>query len=83
MDTRDLFPHEILQDAIGKSCAKSEFSIKMLVILSFLGGGYVGFGYLALPTRHQRPFLPNGTSGRSIGRICVPYRTDLYLNRRR
>lgn len=47
MDTRDLFPHEILQDAIGKSCAKSEFSIKMLVILSFLGGGYVGFGYLA------------------------------------
>ncbi|WP_448978632.1 formate/nitrite transporter family protein [Neisseria sp.] len=47
MDTRDLYPHEILQEAIGKSCAKSEFSIKMLVILSFLGGGYVGFGYLA------------------------------------
>ena len=39
MDTRDLYPHEILQEAIGKSCAKSEFSIKMLVILSFLGGG--------------------------------------------
>ena len=47
MNTRDLYPHEILQEAIGKSCAKSEFSIKMLVILSFLGGGYVGFGYLA------------------------------------
>ena len=47
MDTRDLYPHEILQEAIGKSCAKSDFSIKMLVILSFLGGGYVGFGYLA------------------------------------
>ncbi|EEZ71649.1 formate/nitrite transporter family protein [Neisseria cinerea] len=47
MDTRDLYPHEILQDAINKSRAKSNFSVKMLLILSFLGGGYVGFGYLA------------------------------------
>ena len=47
MDTRDLYPHEILQDAINKSQAKSNFSVKMLLILSFLGGGYVGFGYLA------------------------------------
>lgn len=44
---RDFFPHEILQDAIGKSFAKSNSSLKMLAILSFLGGGYVGFGYLA------------------------------------
>lgn len=47
MDMRDLYPHEILQDAINKSRAKSNFSVKMLLILSFLGGGYVGFGYLA------------------------------------
>ncbi len=47
MDSRDLYPHEILQDAIEKSHAKSDFSLKMLLILSFLGGGYVGFGYLA------------------------------------
>ena len=47
MDTRDLYPHEILQDAINKSRAKSNFSVKMLLILSFLGGGYVGFGYLS------------------------------------
>ena len=47
MQQRDLYPHEILQDTINKSCAKSDFSIKMLAILSFLGGGYVGFGYLA------------------------------------
>ena len=50
MDTRDLYPHEILQEAIGKSCAKSEFSIKMLVILSFLGGA------------SSVAFLPNGTA---------------------
>lgn len=47
MEARDLYPHEILQDAISKSHAKSNFSVKMLLILSFLGGGYVGFGYLA------------------------------------
>lgn len=44
---RDLFPHEILQDAIVKSTAKSNAGVKMLSILSFLGGAYVGFGYLA------------------------------------
>lgn len=44
---RDLYPHEILEDTIQKSCAKSNSSTKMLAILSFLGGGYVGFGYLA------------------------------------
>ena len=47
METRDLYPHEILQDTINKSCAKSNAGINMLAILSFLGGGYVGFGYLA------------------------------------
>ncbi|WLF82923.1 formate/nitrite transporter family protein [Moraxella sp. ZY210820] len=44
---RDFFPHEILQDAINKSTAKSNASFKSLSILSFLGGAYVGFGYLA------------------------------------
>ncbi|HFC8542241.1 formate/nitrite transporter family protein [Neisseria weaveri] len=47
MQERDFFPHEILEDAIKRSCAKSESSTKMLLILSFLGGSYVGFGYLA------------------------------------
>ncbi len=46
-DNRDFFPHEILQDTIIKSQNKSMASVKMLSILSFLGGGYVGFGYLA------------------------------------
>ncbi|STO54027.1 formate/nitrate transporter. formate/nitrate transporter [Canicola haemoglobinophilus] len=47
MQNRDLYPFEILQEVIDKSSAKSNSSIKMLAILSFLGGGYVGFGYLA------------------------------------
>lgn len=47
MHNRDLYPHEILQDVIDKSQAKSNASLKMLAILSFLGGGYVGFGYIA------------------------------------
>ncbi len=50
MDMRDLYPHEILQDAINKSRAKSNFSVKMLLILSFLGGGSgVAFGCLRFP----------------------------------
>lgn len=47
MQHRDLYPHEILQDIIGKSYDKSLGSIKTLGILSFLGGGYVSFGYIA------------------------------------
>lgn len=47
MHNRDLYPYEILQDVIDKSHAKSQASLKMLAILSFLGGGYVGFGYIA------------------------------------
>ena len=44
---RDFYPHEILQDSLQKAQAKSGSSLKTLAILSFLGGGYVGFGYLA------------------------------------
>ena len=44
---RDFYPHEILQDSLQKAQAKSSSSLKTLAILSFLGGGYVGFGYLA------------------------------------
>lgn len=44
---RDLYPHEILQEIINKTESKANASVKMLAILSFLGGGYVGFGYLA------------------------------------
>ena len=47
MQHRDLYPHEILQDVIEKSYAKSEGRLKTLAILSFLGGGYVSFGYMA------------------------------------
>lgn len=47
MDTRDLYPHEILQDTINKSHSKANADVRMLAILSVLGGGYVGFGYLA------------------------------------
>jgi len=39
MQQRDLYPHEILQDVIDKSYAKSIGSVKTLAILSFLGGG--------------------------------------------
>lgn len=35
---RDLYPHEILQDVIDKSYAKSQGKFKTLLILSFLGG---------------------------------------------
>ncbi|NBI13825.1 formate/nitrite transporter family protein [[Haemophilus] felis] len=47
MAFRDLYPHEILQDVLDKSYAKSRASFKNLFILSFLGGGYVSFGYIA------------------------------------
>ena len=47
MQHRDLYPHEILQDVIDKSYTKSEGHLKTLAILSFLGGGYVSFGYMA------------------------------------
>ena len=47
MQNRDFYPHEILQDAIAKGCNKANTSLKTLSILSFLGGAYVGFGYLA------------------------------------
>ena len=47
MQHRDLYPHEILQDVIDKSYAKSQGHLKTLAILSFLGGGYVSFGYMA------------------------------------
>ena len=39
MQHRDLYPHEILQDVIDKSYAKSQGHLKSLSILSFLGGG--------------------------------------------
>ncbi len=35
MQHRDLYPHEILQDVIDKSYAKSEGHLKTLTILSF------------------------------------------------
>ena len=47
MALRDLYPQEILQVVLDKSCAKAQSSIPTLAILSVLAGGYIGFGYLA------------------------------------
>ena len=47
MQHRDLYPHEILQDVIDKSYAKSQGTSKNTVYFKFLGGGYVSFGYMA------------------------------------
>ena len=47
MASRDLYPQEILQVVLDKSCAKAQSSIPTLAILSILAGGYIGFGYLA------------------------------------
>ena len=47
MASRDLYPQEILQVVLDKSCAKAQSSIPTLAILSVLAGGYIGFGYLA------------------------------------
>ena len=47
MQHRDLYPHEILQDVIDKSYAKSQGHLKTLSILRFLGGGNVSFGNMA------------------------------------
>ena len=81
MDTRDLYPHEILQEAIGKSCAKSEFSIKMLVILSFFRRRLCRLRLSCLPARHQRHSGRMERPGRPFRCVRVPDCTDLYLNR--
>lgn len=47
MASRDLYPQEILQVVLDKSCAKAQSSIPTLAVLSVLAGGYIGFGYLA------------------------------------
>ena len=62
MDTRDLYPHEILQEAIGKSCAKSEFSIKMLVILSFFRAAVMSASAILPACASSAAFRPNGTA---------------------
>ena len=79
MQHRDLYPHEILQDVIDKSYAKSQGHLKTLAILSFLGGGYVSFGYMAY-LRHS------GRLGRlsHLTRCCsISNLLNLYPDRRR
>ena len=44
MASHDLYPQEILQVVLDKSCAKAQSSIPTLAILSILAGGYIGFG---------------------------------------
>ena len=46
MASRDLYPQEILQVVLDKSCAKAQSSVSTLAVLSVLAGGYIGFGYL-------------------------------------
>lgn len=74
MASRDLYPQEILQVVLDKSCAKAQSSIPTLAILSILAGGYIGFGYLAYLKHSAR-----------MGRRCdftwrrrIPNRLDLY-----
>ena len=47
MASRDLYPQEILQIVLDKSCAKAQSSVSTLAVLSVLAGGYISFGYLA------------------------------------
>ena len=47
MASRDLYPQEILQVVLDKSCVKAQSSVSTLAVLSVLAGGYIGFGYLA------------------------------------
>ena len=81
MQHRDLYPHEILQDVIDKSYAKSQGHLKTLAILSFLGGGYVSFGYMAylkvvsgIPPEWRQAIDITWCGG-------VSYLFDLYINR--
>lgn len=53
----------------AKARAKSGSSLKTLAVAGFLGGGYVGFGYLAFLEesgyRHSRPNGQVVTAGRT------------------
>lgn len=88
MQQRDLYPHEILQDVIDKSYAKSLGSVKTLAILSFLGGGYVSFGYMAyllygIFKSCQWHTSGMGGLGNLIGGCGLSYLLNLYSYRRR
>ena len=81
MQHRDLYPHEILQDVIEKSYAKSEGRLKTLAILSFLGGGYVSFGYMAYLKVVSG--IPPEWISHPTRRGSLPNLFNLYFNRRR
>ena len=54
MASRDLYPQEILQVVLDKSCAKAQSSIPTLAILSVLAGGYDWFRLSCLFESSQR-----------------------------
>ena len=78
MASRDLYPQEILQVVLDKSCAKAQSSIPTLAILSVLAGGYIGFGYLAyLKVVSSIPHEWGGVAT-LLGAAVFPIRLDLY-----
>ena len=80
MQHRDLYPHEILQDVIDKSYAKSEGHLKTLAILSFLGGGYVSL-VICLFKSSERYSSRVEWAINITWCGCVSYLFDLYINR--
>ena len=83
MQQRDLYPHEILQDVIDKSYAKSLGSVKTLAILSFLGGGVCKFRLYGIFKSRQWHTGGMGGLGNLIGGGCLSYLLNLYSYRRR
>ena len=72
MASRDLYPQEILQVVLDKSCAKAQSSVSTLAVLSVLAGGYIGFGYLAY-LKVVSAFRTNGAAWRLCSaRQCSP-----------
>lgn len=76
MASRDLYPQEILQVVLDKSCAKAQSSIPTLAILSVLAGGYIGFGYLAYLKVVSG--IPHEWGGVATLLGAIPNRLDLY-----
>lgn len=82
MQQRDLYPHEILQDVIDKSYAKSIGSVKTLAILSFLGGGGCKFWLYGIFKSRQWYTGGVGWIGNIIGGSGLSYLLNLYSYRR-
>ena len=62
MASRDLYPQEILQVVLDKSCAKAQSSIPTLAILSVLAGGVHRLRISCLFKSSQLAFRTNGAA---------------------